>query len=273
MIGNRLGLLALLSEKSTSLSLFLKHGSFLGRRVMSYYPGDVHRPALGSENSRLAGTGRVADDLYLIAHHEISGRPYLSPRSAGIAMAGGLLAELMAAQTQAVTLDRGCVLPLFRRNGGAAGRYTRPGESLTGQVLELIVAESAPRPVRDWLLFLGKTAAADVAGRLERAGYLSRTASRIPWRARRPVPLEGDWSQCALLRAHAALDGARTLTPYSALLTGLTVACGLGFRFSVFSNAPARDIAETARILPRPLRELIAHVQVTADATVLSTRT
>jgi Golgi phosphoprotein 3 (GPP34) len=243
----------------------------LGRHVMSYYPGDVQWPMLGPESSRLAGTRRVADDLYLIAHHEISGRPYLSPRSAGIGMAGGLLAELMAAQAPAVTIDRGCVLPLYLRNGGR--QYTRLGEPVAGHVLDLIVAESAPRPVRDWLLFLGKTSAADVAGRLERAGYLTRTASRIPWRASRPVPVEGDWSQCALLRAHAALDAARRLTPYSALLTGLTMACGLGFRFSAFSNAPARDIEETARILPRPLQELIAHVQGSADAAVLSTRT
>lgn len=238
--------------------------------VMRYHPDDVHRPVLAFERSRLAGTGRVADDLYLIAHHEISGRPYLSPRSAGVGLAGALLAELMAAQPPAVTLDRGCVLPPPNRSGGRAGRYAHPGESLTSQVLDQIVAEPAPRPVRDWLLFLGKTSAANVAGRLERAGYLTRPAARMPWRARWPVPVEGDCSQCALLRAHAALDVARTLTPYSALLTGLTVACGLGFRFS--DLPAARDIRETAAILPRPLRELIAHVQGCADAAVLAAR-
>jgi Golgi phosphoprotein 3 (GPP34) len=241
--------------------------------VMRYHPGDAHRPVPGFEHSRLAGTGRVADDLYLIAHHELSGRPYLSPRSAGIGLAGALLAELMAAQPPAVTLDRGCVLPLPYRSGGRAGRYTRPDESVTCRVLDQIVAESPPRPVRDWLLFLGKTSAVNVAGRLEHAGYLMRPAARIPWRARWPVPVEGDCAQCALLRAHATLDVARTPTPYSALLTGLTVACGLGFRFSDFSNAPARDIKETARILPRPLQDLIAHVQRCADAAVLSART
>jgi hypothetical protein len=87
------------------------------------------------------------------------------------------------------------------------------------------------------------------------------------------VPADRDWSQCALLRAHAALEADRTLTPYSALLTGLTVACGLGFRFSGFPGAPGRAAGEATRALPRPLRELIAQVQVTADATVLSTRT
>ena len=130
-----------------------------------------------------------------------------------------------------------------------------------------------PRPVRDWLLFLGKTSTAEVAGRLERSGYLSRPASRIPWRAPRLVPVEGDLSLCALLRAQGALYMTRMLTPYSALLAGLAVACGLGFRISNLSNVPARSDGEAAQLVPSPLQELIAYVQVTADAAVLSTRT
>ena len=228
-------------------------------------------PDLG--HSMLAGTGRVADDLYLIAHHEISGKAYLSPRAAGTGLAGGLFAELLAAQTPAVTLERGYLIPRYRKNGDAVARYVRPDDPVSGHVLDLIVAESAPRPVRDWLLFLGKTAAADVAERLEHAGYLTRLASRVPWRAGPLAPLEGDWSRCALLRAHAALDGARTLTPYSALLTGLTVACGLEFRFADLSKERTRGAGEAVRLLRRPLQELIAHVQVTADASVLSART
>lgn len=236
---------------------------------MRYHPGDLYRSALG-------GTGRVADDLYLIAHHEVSGRPYLSSRATGIGMAGGLLGELLAVQTPAVTIDHGRVFPLYRKDGDLVARYARPDDLVSARVLDLIVAESSPRPVRDWLLFLGRTSAAEVAGRLERSGYLTRPASLVPWRTRRPVPLEGDWAQCALLRAHAALNAARALTPYPALLTGLTAACGLEFRYSHLSNlsnAPARSAEEAARVLPRPLRELIAHVRVTADAAVLSSRT
>ena len=45
--------------------------------------------------ARLNGTGRLADDLYLVAHHELTGRPHLQPRAAGLGLAGGLLAELM----------------------------------------------------------------------------------------------------------------------------------------------------------------------------------
>jgi Golgi phosphoprotein 3 (GPP34) len=239
---------------------------------MRFYPGDVHRSVLDVEHSRLHGTGRVADDLYLIAHHEASGKPYLSPRAAGIGLAGGLLAELLVALRPAVTLNSGYLFPLYERSGEPVARYARPDEPVVSHVLDLIVAESLPLPVRDWLLFLGQTAAAKVAGRLELSGYLTRPESRIPWRTHRPVPVEQDWSQCAVLRAHAALDMARPLAPYPALLTALTLACGLGFRFSGLSSAPVRSAEEATGVLPRPLQELIACVQVTADAAVLSAR-
>ena len=37
-------------------------------------------------------------------------------------------------------------------------------------------------PVREWLLFLARTAANDVAGRLERSGYWARAGRWRPWR-------------------------------------------------------------------------------------------
>jgi len=46
-------------------------------------------------NAGLASTGPVADDLYLMAHHETSGRLFLQSGPLGIGLAGALLAELM----------------------------------------------------------------------------------------------------------------------------------------------------------------------------------
>lgn len=51
---------------------------------------------------KLGGTGRVADDLYLLAHHGATGKPHLQPRAAGLGLAGGLLAELMLPDTTRV---------------------------------------------------------------------------------------------------------------------------------------------------------------------------
>jgi hypothetical protein len=43
------------------------------------------------------GTGRLADDLYLMARNHITGRPYLQPRAIAMGLAGPLLAELRLA--------------------------------------------------------------------------------------------------------------------------------------------------------------------------------
>ncbi len=53
----------------------------------------------------LTGTGRLADDVYLLAHHEVSGRPFLQPRAIGLGLAGGLLAELVLAGAIRVAAD------------------------------------------------------------------------------------------------------------------------------------------------------------------------
>jgi hypothetical protein len=234
-------------------------------------PGSVHWSVPGP-NSQLAGTGQVADDLYLIAHHEVTGKPYLPPRALGAGLAGGLLAELMDGDMPAVTLRRGYIVPVPAAGGDLVARYARTGEPVRQHVLELIIAEPAPRPVRDWLLFLGHSAVTDVAARLERCEYLTRPAGRVPGRSRRAVPADRDWAHCALLRAHAALDAARTPGPYTALLSGLALASGLGFRFADFTGTPARSADEAIRMLTPPLRELIANVQAAADSALLSHR-
>ncbi len=45
--------------------------------------------------ARLSGTGLIADELYLMAHDDMTGRPFLQPRAIVLGLAGGLLAELM----------------------------------------------------------------------------------------------------------------------------------------------------------------------------------
>ncbi len=49
--------------------------------------------------ARLSGTGRLADALYLLAHHEVTGQPHPQPRAIGLGLAGALLAELMLSGT------------------------------------------------------------------------------------------------------------------------------------------------------------------------------
>jgi len=213
----------------------------------------------GPLNSGLSVTGRVGDDLYLMAHDDASGKPLLEPRGLGLGLAGGLLAELM--------LARGAGL---RRDGTVAAGGTWPADELAQQVFRLIEAEQ-PLAVRDWLGFLAMTAPEDIARRLGQTGYLTQARHRLSWRPPRWVPVDPDWAFAPLLRVRAALDPSRPCSASDAVLTGVAVACGLRFRIDQYLTT-GRSIAEATGQLPPELRELIAQTQAAADSSVLSRR-
>ena len=207
----------------------------------------------------LSGTGRLADDLYLMAHHEVTGKPFVQPRALGTGLAGGLLGELMLGASISLRPD-GAVLP---------GR-TPPGDELARHLRDLIAAEHEPHPVWEWLLFMARTAANDVAGRLERSGYVTRSGGRR--HPERWVPVDPDWAFSPLLRVRSALDPARPLSAHGAVLAGLAAACGLSFRLTQYLPPPGRRLEEALGQLNPRLQELIAQTQAAVDSAVLSHR-
>lgn len=187
-------------------------------------------------NGGLHGTGLVADDLYLLAHDDQSGRPLLKPRPLGIGLVGGLLAELMLGGSIGL-----------RRGGTVVLSDTRPGEDLALQVRRQIGAEREFHTLREWLLFLACGAEEDVAGRLERTGYLMRVPCWVPGRPGRWVPVDPDWAFASLLRVRCALNPARPFAAREAALTGLAVACGLGFRLDRYQLPASISVEEAVR--------------------------
>ncbi len=212
--------------------------------------------------ARLSGTGRLADDLYLLAHHEVSGRPHLQPRAAGLGLAGALLAELMLSGSIYLRPDRIAVTD-----------RSPPDDGLARSVLGLVASEAGQHAPRDWLLFLARTAAEDVALRLEQAGYLTRVASRRPWRGERWVPVDSDCAFAPFLRVKSALDSSRPVTAQNAVLAGLAAACGLGRHLALYLPPKAHHrLQEAARQLHPSLRDLIAQTQAAVDSALLSHR-
>jgi len=203
----------------------------------------------------LTGTGLVADDLYLLAHHDVTGKPLLQPRPLSIGLAGGLLAELMLGGSISLWPD-----------GAVVARRTWPGDDLARNVRDQIAAEQQPHPIREWLLFLARSTAGDVAGRLERAGYLKNVRSRVPLRPRRWVPIDSDWAFAPMLRVRAALAPARPLAGHEAALAGLAVACGLSFRLDQYQTPADRSVEKAVGQLRPELRELIAQAQAAIDS-------
>jgi hypothetical protein len=209
---------------------------------------------------RLCGTGRLADDLYLMAHHEVTGRPHLQPRAVGLGLAGALLAELMLAGT--IEMVAGEV---------AVADPAPPDDELARDVLGRVLGEQQWHPAPTWLSFLALTAAGDVAGRLARSGYL--ISARWPWRGQRWVPVDADCAFAPVARVRSALDPSRPVTAAGAALAGLAAGCGLGSRLSLYlpPNALRRLDAATGRLDPG-LRGVIAQTQAAVDSAVLSHR-
>jgi hypothetical protein len=195
----------------------------------------------------LSGTGLIADDLYLMAHHEVNGKPFVQPRALGTGLAGGLLAELMLG---------GSVVPWH--DGALVPGSIVPKDGLAYQVLSQITSEHEMHPVQEWLLFLARTAVEDVA--------------RGRWRPARWVPVDADWAFSPLLRVRSALDPARPFTAREAVLAGLASACGLGFRLEQYLPPPGRSLEEALGQLDPGVRELIAQTQAAIGSAVLAHR-
>ncbi len=216
----------------------------------------------GPVNAGLAGTGLVADDMYLMAHHDLTGKPLLQPRPLSLGLAGGLLAELMLGGSIGLRHDRAVL----------AAR-TWPADDLARRVRDQIAAEPEPRPLTEWLAYLARTAAPDVAARLERAGYLTRVRSWVPMRPGRLIPADPDWAFGPLLRVRSALDRSRLFDPREAVLAGLAIAGGLGYRLDQYTAPAGRSLEEATGYLGADLRELIAQTQAAVDSALLSHRT
>jgi hypothetical protein len=210
----------------------------------------------------LGGTGLVADDLYLMAHHETSGRPFLQPRPLGIGLAGALLAELLLGGHVLADPD-----------STVAADPTLPGDDLARQVRNQIASEPEAHVLLEWLLFLGQSVTGGVGRRLERAGYLIPAGRRVPWRSPRWVPADPDWAFAPLLRARLATDATRPLTAHAAILAGLAAGCGLQFRLDQYLPAAGRNIEQAVSLLTPDLRQLDGTVQAAVAGAVLAHRT
>jgi Golgi phosphoprotein 3 (GPP34) len=211
----------------------------------------------------LSGTGRVADDVWLLAHNDVSGRPYVQPRAMGLGLAGGLLSELALTGALSVRHD-GIVVMQARRP---------PPDELLVRVLSQMAREPVAHPVGEWLAYLARSAPADVAARLAASGYLAQGKSLLPWRGSRWRPTDRDSAFSPVLRVRAAADASRPLATCDAVLAGLADACGLGFRLAPYTPAQrARPLHNAVAQLPPGLRSLIACTRTAVDSAVLTRR-
>jgi hypothetical protein len=211
--------------------------------------------------TELGGTGLVCDDLYLLAHSDVSGRPFVQPRALGLGLAGGLLSELVLAGAVSVG------------HGGVAVMGRPPPDELLVRVLGQVAAEPQAHPVGEWLAYLARAAPADVAARLAASGHLAPGKSLLPWRGERWVPTDRDSAFAPVLRVRAALDASRPLALHDAVLAGLADACGLWFRLAQYLPGRAvRPVHHAVAQLPPSLQDLISQTRAAVASALLAHR-
>jgi hypothetical protein len=204
----------------------------------------------------------LADELFLIAHDDTTGRPRLHARAAELGLAGALLGELVL--DGRITFHDGRLTVVDRRT---------PDDALAHLVLDQLIAEPQYRTVRIWLAFLAGESVDAVGQRLERAGQVNRTRRR--WgRAVRYVPVDASAAAWPGHRLRLVLLRGEPLAGTDALLAGLVAATGLSSL--VLWDAPASShqyLASLVAALPPPLRDLVAHLEAAVGDAVLSHRT
>jgi hypothetical protein len=211
------------------------------------------------------GSGLLADDLFLLAHDEVSGKPRLHPRVVGLGLAGALLGELVLFGRADVRAD-------------ADGRYfvvvTDPGpidDPLADAVLGQVRADGRPRTVRAWLGYLAQTASHNVGERLGAAGTLARTHSRVPRRGSRWTPTDLTTAAWPATRLRMLLTKSEPVTVPDAALAGFALACGLSQQILWNTPATAREYLDYLLAgLPEALGTLVTQTESAVGDAVLS---
>jgi Golgi phosphoprotein 3 (GPP34) len=109
----------------------------------------------------------LADQYFLIAHEDRTGRSRLHPRATGLGLAAALLGELVLENRIGIT--DGDLLILDRHP---------PSDALAHDILDLLIAQPRHRDVRTWLAFLSQDAAIRVGERLMRLGAVESVTRR-----------------------------------------------------------------------------------------------
>ncbi|MGI5157787.1 GOLPH3/VPS74 family protein [Microbispora sp. CA-102843] len=203
----------------------------------------------------------LVDDLYFVLHDNVTGHPLLHSRLTGLALAGGVLAELMLAER--VALD-------FASNPERLYATVREaaGDPLTRAVLGHVIAEPN-HPVGTWLLFFGRTIYADVTARMIAAELLKPPVRHL-LKQQPAAPADMNRAAWPLARLNLAVQRRKPPVIGDCVLLGLLVAAGCAQR--ILSEHDPRFVAATTAMLPVPLRSLIAQTKVAVGQAVISRR-
>ncbi|PSK67597.1 hypothetical protein B0E53_00407 [Micromonospora sp. MH33] len=226
-------------------------------------PAGRHRPARSGPHTPVL----LADEFFLIAHDDQTGRPRLHDSAIRHGLAAGLLGELAGAGH--ITFDRGSLFVLDARP---------PADWLQHLVLDRLVAESQHTATRVWLAYLAETAHDQVAQRLFQAGKVEPQQQRrlfgVLGNVTVHVPTDINVAAWSWARLSQKLRRYEQLEPFDLALAGIAASCRLD-QF-ILDGAPYAAGAHLRRLLaaaPEPMRDLLADLDTAIGHAVLSHRT
>ena len=205
-----------------------------------------------------------ADEFFLIALDDRTGRSRLSPKVFGLGLAGALLGELLLAGR--ITVEGDQVLVVDPRP---------PADALAHTILDRLVGEVAAHGVRSWLVFLARDAPQQVADRLWRAGHVRRERSRRLVRRQTVYPpTDANTAHLPTARLATSVRSGRQVSWTDALLLGLVVATGLDDHLLFTDDTAARGyLTHLIEHLTPPLHALVWHLHAAVGDAVLTGRT
>jgi Golgi phosphoprotein 3 GPP34 len=210
----------------------------------------------------------LADQFYLIAHEDRTGRSRLHPRATGLGLAAALIAEL-------VLLDR---VRVYNGELCVVSRET-PGDALAHDVLDLLIVQRHHREVRMWLAFLAQDAEVRVGERLIRAGVVE-PVTRRGFRGTQTYFMPTTSNQrnavaWAPVRLANMLVAGRAMDLADQALAGLVFATGLT-RHVLWDlpvhRAGMTNLYAVVESLPTDLRELVEHTGASVGSVLAAGR-
>jgi len=211
--------------------------------------------------------GRLADDYYVIAHDERTGRLRVSGAAAGVGAAAAIIGELVLGGY------------LAAREGEllARDRDDPPADRLLREVLAQVDAPRQDRDLGAWLRFLAVEAVADLRHRLISDGLVATVRLRrwVLVQRIQHLPTNPNLAAWPAIRLANALSRGEELSPPDQLLATLVQATGLlgDVLWLRPDHNPGWDRAAQVRAhLPADLAQLAAHAEAAVGDGVLARR-